>query len=150
MKYQRLAIGTLHKQILIYDLRHCTRLFVLADSHEYPISAISFSTDGKLMASYSLEESTVRIWTVAPSVWGFGSAPPKCLNRYVVSEKLESLSFYFFSNFPFNLFTPLFPPPSPEPPLEKLLRLLKLEWTSAKTVKVTAPGDHQFNVQVNI
>ena len=97
------------------------------------------------MASYSLEESTVRIWTVAPSVWGFGSAPPKCLNRFVVSEKLESLFFFQVSFFDFNFF--FF---SAEPPLEKLLRLLKLEWTSAKTVKVTAPGDHQFTVQVNM
>lgn len=62
---QRLAVGTHEGAIIIYDLRTATRLSVLStESHTRPITAVSFSPDGRRLVSASLEGSRVVVWKV--------------------------------------------------------------------------------------
>ncbi|CAG9332267.1 unnamed protein product [Blepharisma stoltei] len=58
---QRLAIGTLDKLIVVYDLKTANQWKVL-EGHEGPVSAVEFDKTGKLLASYSSKDGSVRIW----------------------------------------------------------------------------------------
>jgi len=62
----------------MYDLKSATRLYVL-DGHKKRLTALSFSPDGRRLATVSLEESTVLIWKVGTSFSSFFNpgAPPR-------------------------------------------------------------------------
>ncbi|KAG9297893.1 hypothetical protein G9A89_000056 [Geosiphon pyriformis] len=66
---QKLAVGTLEGASIIYDLRTATRWHVL-EGHTKPVTAISFSMDGKIIVSCSLDERTVRVWNPSPGLLG--------------------------------------------------------------------------------
>ncbi|CAG8543485.1 13126_t:CDS:2 [Ambispora leptoticha] len=66
---QKLAVGTLEGASIVYDLRTATRCHVL-EGHTKPVTAISFSGDGKLIVSCSLDEQTVRVWNPNPGLLG--------------------------------------------------------------------------------
>ncbi|KAL2911240.1 hypothetical protein HK105_209296 [Polyrhizophydium stewartii] len=53
---QRLAVGSAEGSVVVYDLRTATK------GHTRPVHAVSFSSDGKLIASFSVEENCVKIW----------------------------------------------------------------------------------------
>jgi WD repeat-containing protein 7 len=85
---QRLAVGTKDGPIFIYDLNSATRWHVL-EGHKLQVSALSFNENGKMMASYSVEESCVKLWKTSQSFLGvwflssksrlhFFDPPPKC------------------------------------------------------------------------
>ncbi len=57
--------------IIIYDLRTAAKWRIL-DGHKGSISCISFDKNGKFIASYSGDDSTVKIWKVG-STGFFGS-----------------------------------------------------------------------------
>ncbi|KAI8801576.1 hypothetical protein BJ742DRAFT_684998 [Cladochytrium replicatum] len=67
---QRMAVGTPEGFGIIYDLRTAMRVQVL-EGHSRPITALSFSPDGKLLASFSLEENCVHFYQ--PTVGFLGS-----------------------------------------------------------------------------
>ncbi|KAH7099446.1 hypothetical protein BKA62DRAFT_750558 [Auriculariales sp. MPI-PUGE-AT-0066] len=75
---QRLAVGTTEGAVIMYDLKTATRLYVL-DGHKKRMTALSFSPDGRRLATVSLEESTVLIWKVGTSFSSFFNpgAPPR-------------------------------------------------------------------------
>ena len=58
---QRLAIGTLEGTVLVYDLRTATKIAVL-EGHSKTVHCVSFSNDGKLIATYSIEENCLKFW----------------------------------------------------------------------------------------
>ncbi|RIA87577.1 WD40-repeat-containing domain protein [Glomus cerebriforme] len=66
---QKLAVGTLEGASIIYDLRTATRWHVL-EGHTKPVTAVTFSGDGRLIVSCSLEEGTVRVWNPSPGFLG--------------------------------------------------------------------------------
>jgi WD40 repeat protein len=84
---QRLAIGN-NQQVVIYDVKAAQKLYVL-DGHTTPVTAVSFSADGKYLATYSHDDATVRFWNTAPPLWGF-STPPRCICGYSIADKFES------------------------------------------------------------
>ncbi|KAG8922537.1 hypothetical protein FRC02_011798 [Tulasnella sp. 418] len=61
----------------MYDLKTATRLYVL-EGHKKRVTAISFSPDGRRLATVSLEESVVMGWKVGSSFSSFfhPGAPP--------------------------------------------------------------------------
>ena len=85
---QRLAIGTTQKTIIIYDLKSCRRLHVLS-GHNAAVDAVSFSSDGKTISSFSSGESLVCFWSCGSSGLWFNS-PPRCLKGLVVTESINS------------------------------------------------------------
>ncbi|KAJ3270411.1 hypothetical protein HK104_004935 [Borealophlyctis nickersoniae] len=58
---QRLAVGTVESVCVVWDLRTATKVQVL-EGHKKPVTAVSFSPDGKLIATFSLEENCVQLW----------------------------------------------------------------------------------------
>ena len=40
-------------------------LLQILNAHSYPITALNFSDDGKMLATYSYGDSTVSIWMVS-------------------------------------------------------------------------------------
>ncbi|KAG0233636.1 hypothetical protein BGW42_007309 [Actinomortierella wolfii] len=66
---QKLAVGTLEGAIIIYDLQTATRWQIL-EGHTTPLSAVTFSRDGRTIVSCALQEGTVKIWH--PNVGFFG------------------------------------------------------------------------------
>lgn len=66
---QRLAVGTKDGPIFIYDLNSATRWHVL-EGHKSAVSALSFNENGKMMASYSVEEAQVKLWKTSQSLFG--------------------------------------------------------------------------------
>lgn len=61
---QRLAVGTHDGQVVLYDVKTATRLYVL-DGHERPVTACSFSPDGRRFLSMSLDDECVLIWRLS-------------------------------------------------------------------------------------
>ncbi|KAJ3159142.1 hypothetical protein HDU86_002044 [Geranomyces michiganensis] len=66
---QRLAVGTMDGVGVVYDVRIAARVQIM-EGHTKGISAVSFSPDGKLIATFSLEENMVRIWQPAGGFLG--------------------------------------------------------------------------------
>jgi len=66
---QRLGVGDRKGPLLIYDLISATRWYTL-ESHKNSISALAFSDDGKVVASYSIAESAVKLWRTTNSFFG--------------------------------------------------------------------------------
>lgn len=58
---QRLALGTFDAVIIILDLKTATRWKVL-EGHEGPISALAFDSSGSVLASYSADDLSLRLW----------------------------------------------------------------------------------------
>ncbi|KAI8824039.1 uncharacterized protein EV422DRAFT_564745 [Fimicolochytrium jonesii] len=58
---QRLAVGTMEGVGVVYDVRIAAKVQIM-EGHTKPITAVSFSPDGKLIATYSLIENTLRFW----------------------------------------------------------------------------------------
>ena len=66
-KLQRLAVGTHEGAVIMYDLKSATRLYVI-EGHRRPLSACSFSPDGRRLVTVSLEEMKALIWKVGSSI----------------------------------------------------------------------------------
>ncbi len=76
-RLQRLAVGTHEGAVIMYDLKTATRLFVI-EGHRRPVSACSFSPDGRRLVTVSLGESKALVWKVGSSlasVFAPGSLP---------------------------------------------------------------------------
>ncbi|PKI84489.1 hypothetical protein MVES1_001576 [Malassezia vespertilionis] len=61
---QRLAVGTHDGPVVLYDLKTATRLYILG-GHSTPVTACSFSPDGRRLLSMSLESEVVLIWRLS-------------------------------------------------------------------------------------
>lgn len=78
MTSQRLAVGTQEGAVIMYDLKTAIRLFVL-EGHKKPITAVSFSPDGRRLVTLSMEESAALVWKVGTSFMSFFTpgVPPR-------------------------------------------------------------------------
>lgn len=61
---QRLAVGTPQGPIAIYDVRTSARWKVL-EGHTHNINCVEFDQRGNILASYSSQELTLRLWKVS-------------------------------------------------------------------------------------
>ncbi|KAJ3307604.1 hypothetical protein HDU76_004502, partial [Blyttiomyces sp. JEL0837] len=67
---QKLAAGTNEGTVIMYDLKTATKVQIL-EGHTKALSAVAFSPDGRLIATFSLPEGNVRFWQ--PSTGFFNS-----------------------------------------------------------------------------
>lgn len=98
---QRLVVGDVNGQIMIFDLTSATRFFLLEGN--VCISAVAFSRNGKILASYCVEEGVVKLWRQADSFpflnWFASSMtcytsvrlaiPPKPLTSIMLLENIK-------------------------------------------------------------
>ncbi|KAG0023415.1 hypothetical protein BGZ81_008142 [Podila clonocystis] len=150
---QKLAVGTLEGAIIVYDLQTATRWQIL-EGHTKPVSAVSFSRDGKTIVSCSIKEGNVRLWHPNPgffgmlmsgsSLWGSGSSGST--NKTPANSghsALPSLSSQQSSRtFDFALQESIVTGSE-----DSMLNHIKFEWTSDRVVKLSV-YDHimSFNV----
>lgn len=92
MTTQRLAVGTDEGALVMYDVKTAIRLYVL-EGHQKPISACSFSPDGRRLITLSLEESVALVWKVGSSFASFfyPGAPPR--QGHGGSEPFKTINF---------------------------------------------------------
>jgi len=88
---QRLAVGDRKGPLLIYDLISATRWFTL-EGHKHSISAVAFSDDGKVVASYSVAESCVKLWKQSTSFFGILGSNTSCYRSISVSPLRKQLT----------------------------------------------------------
>eukprot|EP01114_Cavostelium_apophysatum_P014603 TRINITY_DN3823_c0_g1_i3.p1 TRINITY_DN3823_c0_g1~~TRINITY_DN3823_c0_g1_i3.p1 ORF type:complete len:1445 (-),score=432.44 TRINITY_DN3823_c0_g1_i3:36-4370(-) len=88
---QHLAVGTKEAVIAIYDLKTATTWHVL-EGHNGPISAIAFSANGKMLASYSIQDAEVRIWQTTSSLLGILGSSPHCIRTMKINRVDRNLS----------------------------------------------------------
>lgn len=88
---QRLAVGTQDAVIVIYDLKTATRCHLL-EGHRGGISAVSFASTGKMLASYSIVDSEVKFWQTSGTFLGFLGYSPHCIRTCTVNRVDRNLS----------------------------------------------------------
>ncbi|KAL1917014.1 uncharacterized protein VTP21DRAFT_5212 [Calcarisporiella thermophila] len=92
---QRLAVGTLEGAVVVFDLRSATRWAILED-HARAVAAVSFSADGKIVVSCSVEEGRVCIWHLSVGLLGvFASATGAASLLSSVQKPAQNFTFNF-------------------------------------------------------
>ena len=66
LKTRRLAVGSGSGQVGIYDLKQ--RKTQMINAHTHQVIVLSFSEEGKHLATYSYGDSTLRVWQVRPLI----------------------------------------------------------------------------------
>ncbi|PPR04097.1 hypothetical protein CVT24_010670 [Panaeolus cyanescens] len=121
MASQRLAVGTNEGAIIMYDLKTAIRLYVL-EGHKKPITACSFSPDGRRLVTLSLKESVLLVWKVGTSFVSFFNpgAPPR--QGHGGSQPFKTLNFGIG--------------PDSEITTAETLDLVRVEWVAERTVRI--------------
>eukprot|EP00051_Salpingoeca_urceolata_P002375 m.49544 g.49544 ORF g.49544 m.49544 type:complete len:1232 (-) comp12086_c0_seq1:26-3721(-) len=111
----RMAVGYNNGHVIIYDLKTVTKWQSFA-AHSHGITAIGLSNDGKMLATFSLEEATVRIWQVSGALFGILGSSAKCqathpvpgtqLAQLTESDTVERLQLVWTSRQRVTLFVP--------------------------------------------
>jgi len=104
---RRLAVGARNGQLALYDLRSSRCQMVSA--HSSQVTALSFSPDDRVLASYSFGDSKICFWQTGSSLFGMLGSSLKCVRSY----------------------TTVSPSPKMSPALLKLIRLV---WINHKNV----------------
>lgn len=84
---RRLAVGSRSGHVAIHELRSAKEQVIPA--HSSPITAIEFSHDGKLLATYSYEESKINFWQASSSLFGVLGSGIKCIRSANTARKTK-------------------------------------------------------------
>jgi len=139
MATQRLAVGTAEGAIIMYDLKTAIRLYVL-EGHKKPMTACSFSPDGRRLVTVSLDERAVLVWKVGSSFASFFNpgAPPK--QGHAGSEPFKTLPFNVGDiSKPFSslICTRRFSDVGiVQMNTEETLNLVRFDWTGERSIKL--------------
>jgi len=117
---RRLAVGSRLGHIALYDLR--SSRCQLIPAHSTSISALEFSPEGKILASFSVEEAKLSFWQTSSSLLGILSSTVKCVHSYKVAE-LKGCS----------------------PAISRHIHLI---WVSSKSVVILAGENKQFKYSI--
>ncbi|XP_064096982.1 WD repeat-containing protein 7-like isoform X3 [Macrobrachium nipponense] len=117
---RRIATGAKNGSIAMYELRASKCQMIPA--HGTAVTALSFSPDGKYLASYSMGENRLSFWQTSSGMFGLGASQTKCTKTFSTV-------------------------PVPDIVRMNPQRLPKLVWISNKTVvHMMADGtEHRFN-----
>ena len=116
LQARRIAVGTKTGQLALYEMR--TSRVQTIPAHGGPVTAVSYSPEGKHLATYSSTDNKLYFWQTSTGMFGLGNAQTKCTRSYN---------------------TPLVVKPSKS-------YIPKLVWISAKTVTLLLPdAEHRFN-----
>ncbi|KAH9480388.1 WD repeat-containing protein 7 [Psilocybe cubensis] len=121
MATQRLAVGTNEGAVVMYDCKNAIRLYVL-EGHKKPITACSFSPDGRRLITISLKDSSVLVWKVGSSFASFFNpgAPPR--QGHGGSQPFKTLNFNIGSEADMTT--------------AETLELVRIEWIADRSVRV--------------
>eukprot|EP00127_Corallochytrium_limacisporum_P002188 Clim_evm82s108 gene=Clim_evmTU82s108 len=71
---QRFAVAS-GRQVIIYDVRTASRYQVVENPTPSPITAVTLSMDGQSLATYSLQDSQMRCWSLGHTFFSMFSSP---------------------------------------------------------------------------
>ncbi|PRP73963.1 WD40 repeat-containing protein [Planoprotostelium fungivorum] len=81
---QRLALGSREGGIVVYDLKTATKYYTLVGDHG--VTALNFSPNGKCLASYSIAENLLRVWTTQTHFLSILHSNPTVQHRITIPE----------------------------------------------------------------
>ncbi|KAK0414604.1 hypothetical protein QR680_011521 [Steinernema hermaphroditum] len=73
---RRIAFGGKNGSVVVHELRASKAQIIQA--HKHPVTAVSFSPDGKYLATYSAQESKMSFWQTQQSFLGMGQSQFRC------------------------------------------------------------------------
>ncbi|EPZ36477.1 hypothetical protein O9G_005538 [Rozella allomycis CSF55] len=95
VKSQKLAYGGYNGNITVYDLKTSTKAISI-QGHEKQVDLVSFSPEGKHLLSLSIQDRTLKLWTLPTGLLGLLNHPSKVtrpsppnLNNSSVEIKVE-------------------------------------------------------------
>ncbi|XP_058957574.1 WD repeat-containing protein 7 [Pocillopora verrucosa] len=118
---RRLAVGAKNGQLALYDLRSSRCQMVSA--HSSQVTALSFSPDDRVLASYSFGDSKICFWQTGSSLFGMLGSSLRCVRSY----------------------TTVSPSPKMSPALLKLIRLV---WINHKNVILLMADGTEYKYSV--
>uniref|UniRef100_A0A1I7ZDM7 WD_REPEATS_REGION domain-containing protein n=1 Tax=Steinernema glaseri TaxID=37863 RepID=A0A1I7ZDM7_9BILA len=74
---RRIAFGGKNGSVVVHELRASKAQIIQA--HKHPVTAVSFSSDGKYLATYSAQESKMSFWQTQQSFLGMGQSQFRCV-----------------------------------------------------------------------
>ncbi|XP_057311095.1 WD repeat-containing protein 7-like isoform X1 [Hydractinia symbiolongicarpus] len=77
---RRLAVGSRLGHIALYELR--SSRCQLIPAHDSPITALAFSPEGKVLASFSFKDKRISFYQTSSSLLGMLSSTVKCIQSY--------------------------------------------------------------------
>ncbi|KAI9204248.1 uncharacterized protein BJ171DRAFT_506741 [Polychytrium aggregatum] len=128
---QRLAVGTTEGVSVVYDFKTATKVQIL-EGHARPVTAVSYSPDGKMIATFSIEEGSVRIWQPSSGFLGISAA---LASVGAVSQMKSFRTFNVGS-------------PEGAALLTDVLHEVKLDWVSDRTVKLRSIKELELSFTV--
>jgi hypothetical protein len=76
--------------VALYELKSAKCQVITA--HACPITAVSFTTDGRFLAAYSIGDSKITVWQVAWSFLGLSSVPKLLMTFPTIASSPKSVS----------------------------------------------------------
>lgn len=83
---QRLGYGTTDGKVIIYDLNAAAKIYKI-NCHHSSITALSFSGSGKQFSTFSVDESTLKLWKPPTSIFGIIGGTPQCFKTIEIPIK---------------------------------------------------------------
>lgn len=80
MTSRRIAVGARNGNLAIYEIK--TPKCQLLPAHSSPITAVSFSHDGRYLVTYALQENKLCFWSTATGLFNIGQSHTKCVRTY--------------------------------------------------------------------
>ncbi|XP_061198196.1 WD repeat-containing protein 7-like isoform X2 [Saccostrea echinata] len=106
---KRIWVGAKNGGLAFYDLKQHSKCQMI-QAHSGPVIAVSVSSDGKFLVTYSHVDSRLKFWqTASSSLFGIGSQQMKCVKQTAT-------------------------PPIPVTNLTNLLKLVRLVWVDNRTI----------------
>eukprot|EP01117_Protostelium_nocturnum_P009691 TRINITY_DN3461_c0_g1_i1.p1 TRINITY_DN3461_c0_g1~~TRINITY_DN3461_c0_g1_i1.p1 ORF type:complete len:1249 (-),score=384.08 TRINITY_DN3461_c0_g1_i1:37-3783(-) len=121
---QRMAVGTKEGPIIIYDLKTATKWWTLEEGNQQ-VTALNFSSNGRNLASYTMGDETIRIWSTYTAFLSILSPNPQCIRKFVVPKAKE------------KILSPL-----------NLLECVSLKWTSDKVITLHRTWDGPLDLKL--
>eukprot|EP00794_Sanderia_malayensis_P009425 gene9425-10411_t len=81
---RRLAVGSRLGHIALYDLR--SSRCQLIPAHSSSVTALAFSQEGKILASFSYDDAKISFWQTSSSLLGMLSSTVKCIHSYPTKD----------------------------------------------------------------
>ncbi|XP_071441616.1 WD repeat-containing protein 7 isoform X4 [Hetaerina americana] len=84
---RRIAVGAKNGNLAIYELRSSKCQLITA--HGTANTALSFSPDGKYLASYACGENKLSFWQTSTGMFGLGNSQTRCVKTYTTTPIAE-------------------------------------------------------------
>ncbi|TKR76232.1 hypothetical protein L596_017399 [Steinernema carpocapsae] len=87
---RRIAFGGKNGSVVVHDLRQSKAQIIQA--HKFPLTAVSFTPDGKYLATYSAQEAKMSFWQTQQSFLGMGQSQFRCLKSMTAPSEFAVTS----------------------------------------------------------